>query len=270
MYKLTQLDGTDFRSGTINYAENIGKIIRVTDYDSPEFGVCGKGIHASHNPNDCFIGAKIPCRAFKVQGIQRIAGNKKKTRYQAVKVLEEITDLDKLFGWKYTEVINPIRPFTIKPPKITDEHIDLLKQWVSVRASVVASVRASAWDSVVASARDSVRASIWASAWASARDSVIASIEDSVDEDLGQGMISVWYSLWAVAWAYIGSMFPNIEKWKYVDHKPGEYPFQSAVDLWKQGLVPSFNGSIWRLHSRDGVVWEGKNYIFYYTNKRRV
>ena len=84
MYKLTKLDGTDFYSGTINYAKNVGKIIRVTDYDGPE-EVCGRGIHASRNPNDCFIGASIPCRAFKVNVIQRITGNKQKTRYHAVK-----------------------------------------------------------------------------------------------------------------------------------------------------------------------------------------
>jgi len=262
MYKLTQLDGTDFRSGTINYAENIGKIIRVTDYDSPEFGVCGKGIHASHNPNDCFIGAKIPCRAFKVQGIQRIAGNKKKTRYQAVKVLEEITDLDKLFGWKYTEVINPIRPFTIKPPKITDEHIDLLKQWDLVRDSVVASARDLVWDSIgnaavctfwpsVADAvKDLIVDTVRDLIWRSAKPSSVGRMERNLVRDTVRDSI----------WAYVGSMFPNIKKWEYIDHKPGEYPFQPVVDLWKQGLIPSFDGKTWRLHGgkKAKVLWEGE------------
>jgi len=246
MYKLTQLDGTDFYSGTINYAENIGKIIRVKDYDGPEFGVCGKGIHASRNPNDCFIEAKIPCRAFRVQGIQRIVGNKKKSQYQAVKVLEEITDLDKLFGWKYSEAINPIHPFMIKSPKITDEHIKLLEKWTSVwdwsMYSVVASVRDLVRNLVVASVRASVGGnSIVVSVRASARDLVRASI-------------------WNTVWAYVGSIFPNIKKWKYVKHKLGEYPFQPAVDLWKQGFVPSFDGKTWRLHAckKSKVLWEGE------------
>jgi hypothetical protein len=143
MYKLTQPDGFDFYSGTINYRQNIGKIIRVTDFDSANVGPCGKGLHASRNPNDCFVGAKIPCAAFRVKGIQPIAEDNHKTRYQALRVVEEITDLDALFGWKYSEAINPVHPFKIKPPEITDEHIQLVRQWASVGDPVWYSVRAS-------------------------------------------------------------------------------------------------------------------------------
>jgi hypothetical protein len=58
---------------------------------------------------------------------------------------------------------------------------------------------------------------------------------------------------------YISSLFPNIKKWKYVEHKEGENPFQSAIDLWHKGLMPSFDGKIWRLHGYQGkVLWEGK------------
>jgi hypothetical protein len=49
--------------------------------------------------------------------------------------------------------------------------------------------------------------------------------------------------------------------WKYTDKiKTAGYPFQPAVDLWKMGLVPSFDGKLWRLHGgKDGkVLWEGK------------
>uniref|UniRef100_A0A6M3KP24 Uncharacterized protein n=1 Tax=viral metagenome TaxID=1070528 RepID=A0A6M3KP24_9ZZZZ len=63
--------------------------------------------------------------------------------------------------------------------------------------------------------------------------------------------------------AYTGSLFA-IDGWKYVDYtnplfKTGEYPFQSFVDLWKMGLVPSFDGKLWRLHGgKDAkVLWEG-------------
>jgi len=49
-------------------------------------------------------------------------------------------------------------------------------------------------------------------------------------------------------WAYISSLFPNIKKWKYIEHKEGVNPFQSSIDLWHMGLVPSFDGKVWRLH----------------------
>lgn len=64
---------------------------------------------------------------------------------------------------------------------------------------------------------------------------------------------------WASVWAYVGSLFPNIEEWKYVDHEPGVYPFQAGADLWRAGYVPSFDGGKWRLHAGPEmeVVWEG-------------
>ena len=242
MYKLTRPDGYDFYSGTINYREAIGTIIRVTDFDPPQRGSCGKGLHASKKPNDCFVGAKIPCAAFKVQGIGRIAGDKQKTRYKAIKVLEELHDLDSLFCWKYSEATKPIHPFRLTPPEITETHIKLVTQWASVRASVRDSVREFVEASVGASVREFVGASVRDSMEESVRNSVRDSVRDSVEESVE---------------AYIGSLFPNIKKWKYINHKKGEYPFQSAVDLWKQGLLVSFDGTKYRLHGGEkaDILW---------------
>jgi len=74
----------------------------------------------------------------------------------------------------------------------------------------------------------------------------------------------VWDSVGDSVGAYIGSLFPNIKKWKYVNNRKSPfqkikgYPFQSAVKLWKQGLVPSFDGKNWRLHAgkKAKVVFE--------------
>ena len=141
-----------------------------------------------------------------------------------------------------------VNPFGVPPPnEITPAHLALLREWASARALVRASVRAlvrasvwssvkdSVWDSVRASARASVKASVWA---------------------------SVWGSVWDSVWAYIGSLFrvPRVA-WKNTEHIPGDgYPFQPAVDLWHQGLVPSYDGTKWRLHGGlDGrVLWEGR------------
>jgi len=253
MYKLTRPDGTDFFSGTINYAENIGKVIRVTDYDGPEKGTWGKGIHASRNPNDIFPLATIPCRAFKVKGIQRIAGDERWARYQAVRVLEEVTGLDKLFGWKYSEAVNPVNPFEIKPPKINDSHIDLLGQWALVWDLVLWSIHDSGLNPERSALGKSLRYSVIELIADAATDLVLREVKFSIIDPLVD-------SVWSAAWAYICSFFPFIKKWKHVDHKPGEYPFQYAATLWKQGLVPSFDGETWRLHGGEKarVLWEGK------------
>jgi len=210
-YKLTRPDGWDFRTGkTINYRENIGKTVTVPTfgkYEEKEMQLCSNMVlHASRKPNSAFVGAKIPCSVFIVKG-KPVIEDSEKCGFTKLFVVEEIPQekLDALFGWKYNEACNPIHPFKIEPPKIGKSQIKLLKNWVSVRDSVGASVRDSLWDSV----------------W------------DSVE-------------------AYIGSLFPNIKKWKYVKHKRGEYPFQ-AVDLWKMGLVPSFDKQTWRLHGGENA-----------------
>jgi hypothetical protein len=122
-----------------------------------------------------------------------------------------------------------VHPFNDVTPskKVTKRHLALLKQWDSVRASV--------WDSVRASVGASVLASVWA---------------------------SVLASVWASAWAYSGSFFHLPRKsWLYTENIAGSgYPFQPLVDLLEDGLVPSFDGTTWRLHAgKDAkVVWGGK------------
>jgi len=165
-----------------------------------------------------------------------------------------------------------VHPFKeISPPnKITKIHLDLLRQWdsiwSSVRDSIWSSVRASVGDSVGDSVWDSVGASVWASVgasvWASVWDSVGASVGASVWASVGA---SVRASVRDSVWAYSGSFF-NLPRtaWQYTDKiklpKGQSYPFQAIVDLWMEGLVPSFDGKLWRLHGgKDAkVLWEGK------------
>jgi hypothetical protein len=128
-------------------------------------------------------------------------------------------------------IIKPIiNPFSIDPPEISEIHIELLRKWDSVRDSVMDSVRVSA--RVLARVWDSVEASVWVSVRASVMDSV-----------------------WDSALAYISSFF-TLQEWKYTDAKNGINPFQSCIDLWEMGIVPSFDGNIWRLHTKNGIAFE--------------
>lgn len=72
------------------------------------------------------------------------------------------------------------------------------------------------WLKEWASVWDSVRASVWASVWDSALNSV-----------------------WASVGAYFSSFFA-------INYK---YNFSSVANLWNAGLVPSLDGTMWRLHS---------------------
>ena len=117
---------------------------------------------------------------------------------------------------------NLIHPFNDIPmvKKPTKQHIKLLKQW----------------DSVVYSVRDSVGDSVWSSVGYSVWSSVGDSVRDSV---------------WSSVWSFVGYNFKiSRNKWKYTKNiKTKDYPFMPVVKLWKQGLVPSFDGEYWRLHS---------------------
>jgi len=207
-----------------------------------------------------------------------------------------LTELDKILIHKL--IIHPFRD--IEPPKkITKKHLDLLKKWASAGDSVRASVRASVGNSVRDSVRDSVgdsvgdsvwdsvedsiwnpvgfsvgnsvrnsvrnsvgasvRDSIWNSVWNSIWNSVRNSVRNSVGDSVGD---SVWNSIWNSVRAYIGTFFNlSRDQWKYTENiKCKGYPFQPAVDLWMMGLVPSFDGKVWRLHGgKDAkVLWEGE------------
>ena len=181
-------------------------------------------------------------------------------------------------------IIKPIfHPFEQKKRKrVNQTDIGLLKKWASVQASVGASVWDTVWDSVRASVQDSVRASVRASVQASVCDSVRdsvggsvrASVYDSVGDSVGDSVWdsvcdsvgdsvgasvwasvcdSVWASVWDSVQAYVSSFF-DLPKWKRIKHKKGENPFQSCIDLWHRGIVPSFDGKAWRLHGYEGKV----------------
>jgi len=146
-------------------------------------------------------------------------------------------------GLFITPLLNPLK---IKKIAIDKKDISNLKKWDSVRASVWDSV----WASVGASVWDSLRASLWASVWDSVGDSVRASVGASVGDSVGD---SVRASLWASVSIY----FPKIKIWKYAENL-GERPYDCLLELWNNNLVPSFDGTKWRLHSGEkaDIVFE--------------
>lgn len=128
-------------------------------------------------------------------------------------------------------IINPLLLPKVEKP--TDEQIGWLKELVSVLAPVWGAVGYSVRDSVWNSVGDSVLDSIWDAVWSPVRDAV---------------RVSVWESIWSSNRVYFSSFF-NIEY---------KFDYSSAIKLWEAGLVPSFDGGTWRLHSGKNadVVYE--------------
>jgi hypothetical protein len=187
-----------------------------------------------------------------------------KHRFETQTLIEEVSHnkLKKLLakechkvGYNILEACFPIHPLHIKrKSEVSIQEMQWLKEWDSVRDSVRNSVSDSVSDSVRNSVWDSVRNSVWYSVRDSVRNSVWESVRESVWE-------SVWDSVWESVWAYTSSLFPNIKTWKYIPHEPGINPFQSGINLWKSGLVPSYQDNIWNLHS-------GKNANIIYSIKK--
>jgi hypothetical protein len=146
-----------------------------------------------------------------------------------------------------------VEPLILKPivnsfdlPKVetvTEDDIENLKQWISVMDSVT--------DSVWISVRNSLGIPIGDSVWTSAGDLIGDSIKKSIRSSFHDSVSnSVWDSVWDSIYAYISSFF-NI---KY------EHDFSCLNALWNKGLLPSFDGTTWRLHSgkKAEVVYEMK------------
>ena len=221
-YKAAQPDGWDFYSGrTINYRDAVGTTVSIPRAKQGT-NLCTAGLlHASRDANGVFAGGSIPLSLFEVTGTP-VADDGLKQGFHALHVERELVP-EQVFAWKYTEAAQPVNPLLVPIQAVTSEHLRWLAEWASVRDSVRYSVR----DSVGASVRDSVGASV--------RYSVGDSVGDSV-------------------WAYVGDIFsPVVPAWQ-----DGRYPFASAVNLWRQGFVPSFDGKRWRLHAgpKAAVVHE--------------
>ena len=174
-----------------------------------------------HRP---WLGTKV--LPAEIKGSSRIF-TAAKQRYEYMKLDNPLSDeeikklckeIEPELGYKLSEALYPVNPLLLPKTAVTDKDIKLLRQWDSVGDSIMESV----WNSVC----------------------------DSVG-------YSVWDSVWNSVGAYIGSLFPSIGKWEYKNHEHSQYPFQSAVNLWYRGLVPSFDGKIWRLHSGEKaeIVW---------------
>jgi len=162
---------------------------------------------------------------------------------QWIKELRSLVDMSGVLQLK-----NPL--LCVQPPRrIEKKHLVLLKE--------VSRVRSCVGDCVEYCVLYCVRYSIWDSVWDSVGDSVRSSVEHSVGYSIRS---CVRDSVWDSIWANIGVHFKGIKKWEYTKNLIyTKYPFMAEVKLWRWGVVPSFDGTIWRLHAgKDAkILWSG-------------
>jgi hypothetical protein len=240
------------------YEYEPGKKYVCENFDPDPSEDCSHGLYATGIDGTIYSFCNLPgYEVWEVEvGGRSVEIDQFKRRYERIKLIREVSQdevkelalaEEKKVGYKLAEALFPINPLLVKRTgcTVTDEEIELLRKWASVGNLV--------WDSVWDSIRASVGNLVGDSVWASVRDLVGNSVWDSVWNLVGN-------SVGASVRAYISSLFPNITKWKYIDHPEGENPFQPCIDLWHKGLVPSFDGKTWRLHAGEKaeVVWSGE------------
>jgi len=156
-------------------------------------------------------------------------------------------------GFDIEKAMFPHNPFNDAPLRETslEDAIILAREFGTVWESVGASM--------VKSVRKSVRASVWESVRESVMDSVFYSVLESVEGSVGASVWpSVLESVRVSVWAYVSSIFFNVEKWDGIEHEVGVNPFQPSIDLWEAGYVPVYHDNKIQLYTKDGLVWEGE------------
>jgi len=242
----------NFESPFQNFPYEIGKEYCCKNFDENKKEDCSIGFYAtdleglsySYNiNNDIYL-----CEVWG----KSVIYNQFKQRFEHIKLLKKVTptfikkeivkeDLKNKLGYDLEKALFPTNPLLIKRGKVTKEEIKLLKQWINVKDSVV-----------FGGVRRSISESVGESDWGSVESSVFESIRDSVWQGIRHGIrhgiqYGVWESVEDILYAYLSSIFFGVKKWKGVEYKEGKNPFQSGIDLWNRGLVPSFDGKTWRL-----------------------
>jgi len=244
-YKVLRLVNGELISPHQNYnygklKDVLGKKMVCEDFDDDAYNDCSDGFYATDVDGLVYsLNMYKDNRVFEVEmGGKSVISNTYKQRFEnqtIIRMLSKsevrklIKEQSKTMELDYYHTCYPVNPLKINRPFDREKALKLLKEWASVGDSV--------WDSV----RDSVRVSVSAFVGGSVSDSVRASVGGSAGGSVGS-------SVWDCFYAYISSLFPSIRKWEYINHEEGVNPFQSGIDLWNMGLVPSYDGKVWRLH----------------------
>ena len=273
-YKTVQ---KDLKSWHGNMQYEVGKEVSLPPCKHPELG-SDAVLHASEIPLVSLIYADyLNCCVLEVKG-QEVVRSSGRSGFFSLSVVREVPDSEKdsLFEFSYNEFLHPVNACDISVD-ISGEDKENLDKWISVINLVRYSDKEIILDSL--SVREIVDDSIGLSKWKFLMrkdpvwnpliDTVVNSIVDSIKNIVEEDYIIDAYSSDRIRisepiWAYIGSLFPGIHRWiHFIDDGNGikEYPFQSAVDLWKRGFVPLHVKDKWILfHPIKGkpaeIVWE--------------
>jgi hypothetical protein len=167
-YKATQPDGTDFYTGTVDYAAALaaGKPVRRKPA-AEEYWTCSDLVyHAADAAAETLVGCRWPCRLFEVTG-RPVAQAGHKFGFRSLRVLREIP-AHLALGPNGEDVAALID----QASRIT---YDQARELDAARVAARVAARDAAWDAARVAARDAA----WDAAWDAARDAAWDAARDA-------------------------------------------------------------------------------------------
>jgi len=242
-----------------SFQYEIGKTYHCFTFDSNPNIDCSYGFYAtdvdgliySHKPN---------CRVF----IAEVSGNHVefdayKRRYVNIRLVKEIKDIKGLvrrylkthdLGYDYYNALFPKCPLKGKPKNPNEKDIKILHEWMKISHTVSFANNLNFSKKVYPLVRISVGYSM-EEAYKNIKR-MITKIHDSYNRttfDYNWYIHDTEHSIDDIIDAYAGSLFTDPNRYKGREKRPFVYKFISGVYLWERGLIPSFDGKVWRLHS---------------------
>lgn len=253
MRKLKVLN-KDLTSPFYEFKYQIGKDYICGDFnDNPELK-CAPGFYAT-NIEGLPYSYDIYSRVFEVEvsGKQMIFDHYRQ-RFERITLVREVfpeeiissaINQESKLGYRLSQFLFPLNPLLKPSILLSEKEVMLLVEWASLRDSVGASFGTSVWKSIdISLINDPRMNTIMFSVGYNLIESILDSIENSNSNQFYLFVDVVRSSVLASLGAYISSLV-----WQYQDQKQNYNPYQSAIELWNNGFVPSFDGEVWRLHT---------------------
>lgn len=194
-FKAVQLDGTDFRTGTVNYAGIMGTGESLPELPGGE--CCGPGVyHASTVAAETLIGGRWPCRLFEVEG-QEVAEDGYKRGFKTLRVVREL-EAHRALGPNGREVAALIE----RAGRLTDTEVQALE---AARGAAWEAAREAAREAAWSAARGAAREAAWSAAsdaasdaarraaWDAASDAVLAlMVKDLISDEQFAALMKPW------------------------------------------------------------------------------
>ncbi len=186
-WKATRPDGTDFYTGTVDYAAALE-----SGEPLPELSGCGEfpggtWYHLATVPTKC-VGMAWPCRLFEVEPVGEVKVAPHKVGVRSLRVLREVA-AHRVFGPQGEQVAALIE----RSKTLTSEEARRLDEYRAARDAVWDAARDAAWGA----AWDAV----WGAVWDAARDAVWGAARDAVRSAARVAARSAaWDAAWCAAW----------------------------------------------------------------------